>query len=243
MIFFREVIRDRLFHNYSAENPSIDELYVAEKRRSTDFNALKLWKGRSGMQDMQRRGRHVIHHVGVTTYWACKLWFFPLNGRELGAFPVRSVLLLNLKGTYSSYSPNFNSSDHRSGKMFTILEPQNHEIGRTPCDGFWCSKVVEGSVSWPKGNKRHSSFSTFFSRIRAPFLRNIENAKQTELTNSTIHFKTKYMPQNILLFVGWIILTHHIFLIVMKGYLLRRQSKKRENWKKKQIWFISLFCT
>ena len=30
------------------QNPSSDEFYEAQKRRSTDFKALKLYKGRSG---------------------------------------------------------------------------------------------------------------------------------------------------------------------------------------------------
>ena len=33
-----------------SQNPCIDEIYEAQKRRTTDFKAPKLWKGSSGMQ-------------------------------------------------------------------------------------------------------------------------------------------------------------------------------------------------
>ena len=39
---------DRTFHNFSATYQQIDEMYVAEERRATDFEAPNLWKGRSG---------------------------------------------------------------------------------------------------------------------------------------------------------------------------------------------------
>ena len=37
-----------LFTNMEPQNPGIDKLYVVRKRQSTDFEALKLGKGRLG---------------------------------------------------------------------------------------------------------------------------------------------------------------------------------------------------
>ena len=36
------------FHNFGASNPWIDEFYVVQKRRTTDFKASKFGKGSSG---------------------------------------------------------------------------------------------------------------------------------------------------------------------------------------------------
>ena len=38
-----------LFTIFESKNPEIAKLYVVGKRRSTDFEALRFWKGRSGL--------------------------------------------------------------------------------------------------------------------------------------------------------------------------------------------------
>ena len=43
------IVTDRDYHNYMPQNQEIVEFYEAQERRSTDFVALKLRKGPSGI--------------------------------------------------------------------------------------------------------------------------------------------------------------------------------------------------
>ena len=45
---------------YESQNPKIDKFHVVQKRRGTDFEALKLRKGSSGIVDRSKKLRLVV---------------------------------------------------------------------------------------------------------------------------------------------------------------------------------------